>query len=1057
MYKKFFVCFHHAADNIKCWEQLADYIGKKTGEKVNLVCLNSYKEEVEIARTEEFDLVFQNPQISFLLAKKGYKPFARLKEQWDTITFIAKKDFNSNKDLLKVGIVPLEILYSTLIELEELGFDMTKISFRYFDNLVAIEKALLDGTIDIGILRKDTYDKKDEVFKNKVVCLKEFEIEIFHVFMMKEKELESEFGQKVQNILFEMHNDNEGKLILKQLETTKIMKLDYKFEFIQRISILGEKVYDLRNYKSFFNVIDNINNVGVLIFDRYIEYANNYAKQLLKLDEKSLESIEVKSLFKKNFINEIENTLDKKLTDKFLNEPYNNIQMISKTGEVIPVLAFISTIIFKGKPTNVLIFTDNRKAFVNEQLNNTLKDLLNIIITAEDIEEVFTSLNEKLHKGMHFDYIKTSLYRGNSLVKEYSVGKPLSKSIFINHDKATIDYKYIDINKHERALIILIPVYTFNDTKAIIEIQISSLSLYLDELIRFCKNLQKTVLFKLNDIEKNNFARFVYSAINSSKDFCFITDDKLKIIYHNKTVSEITGYKPEEIIGSTPSLFKSGKLGYDFYEALNKKLENNEEFSGVFINKTKDGSLFYLDAKILPIIRKNKKKGYIFIGKNITNEVILKTEIEQVKYKDFLTGLYNLTGFFLKSNEYLKENVESVSALILLDVYNMSFINTTYGHEFGNKLLINIANLLEKNMKKRDIIARVSGDDFAILLKNIKRKENIVKITERLISILNRKFVIDDKEVNILVKLSAVLYPDDAKDIKDLYSKAFMTLSLLKKSKDNIHYYNPLIEKEANNYLKIDHLLSKAIEEDLYELHFQPYFYSSDLSIAGFEALIRLKDEDGSLIFPGSFINQLEESIYLSDFEKWLVKKVSEIIIKTGYNISFNISAKNFSKNYLENIFKDIQQHVMEKMIIEITEREVNYNFNLYSEIFNKFKTKTKVKFALDDFGTGFSTLVRLKHLPCDIIKIDLSFIREMFTSDKDTALVNAIIDLGKRFNYVITAEGVENIQQYLYLKNIGCDIVQGYLFSKPVDEQTFLETDWQNLSITLKKKLGNL
>jgi len=237
-------------------------------------------------------------------------------------------------------------------------------------------------------------------------------------------------------------------------------------------------------------------------------------------------------------------------------------------------------------------------------------------------------------------------------------------------------------------------------------------------------------------------------------------------------------------------------------------------------------------------------------------------------------------------------------------------------------------------------------------------------------------------------------------------------------------------------------------------MHYQPYFHADTLNIVGFEALVRLRDKDGSIFYPSIFIDHLEDSQHLDEFEDWLIDDTANLINHTGYAVSINLSAKNLSQEKLINKISKISKCFCDKLTIEITEREMGDDFYLFAKRLEEFKKITGVKLAIDDFGTGYSSLSRLKYLSCDILKIDIIFIREMFKTEKDTAFVNAIIDLSKRFGYTIVAEGVETIEQFSYLRDCGCNIVQGYLLSKPVDRETLLNTDWERYSEDLRKKI---
>ena len=387
----------------------------------------------------------------------------------------------------------------------------------------------------------------------------------------------------------------------------------------------------------------------------------------------------------------------------------------------------------------------------------------------------------------------------------------------------------------------------------------------------------------------------------------------------------------------------------------------------------------------------------------------------------------------------------------------MSVINSEHGFEFGNEVLKYVANSLKELLKKRDLIARIGGDDFAIFASNIKEKENVIKILDRIKSFFKGSILISSVKIFVKLKISVVIYPFDGKSADELLNKCSLTLSNIKKKEDvEIEFYNDELSKEVKKSIYVDKLLAEGLLSDRFILHYQPYFYINTLEVAGFEALVRVKDENGKIIFPGDFIDYLENSVYLDEFERWLVKKSEEIIRNLGYPLSINLSAKNFNIDNLKRLIDNLGNEILEKLSIEVTERGVNDNLLLFSNDFNKYKDNRKFKIAIDDFGTGYSSLTRLKQMACDTIKIDISFIRDMFKSSKDTLFVQAIIELANRFGYKVLAEGVEDIKQFNYLRDNNCELAQGYLLSKPVDEDTLISTDWKLFAKKLKERLDS-
>lgn len=1048
---KFAICFHHTNEDIQIWQKFADYLSNKLGEDVELIAYANFYEEQQRSIEEDYDLVFQNPETVFILLQRGYKAIARFNEQWDTVYYISRKDFSKTKNYIKVGIVPIRVIYSTLLELEKIGFDINSIEFKVYRNLKEIHEGLLSGEIDLGITRKDTFSRLPEEFTSQMEIHLEFGMGIFHSFLVRSGNVQ--FEKRITEVLFSMHRDPHGKLLLEKLDSDKIVPIGYEFKFLDRLNSIGERIFEFRNYKSIFNALDQVHNVGVVIFGKYVKYMNKFAEKVLGYQDyiKNLETIQI---FDDNIRSDVEKNIERRLNGEKFDVKYNHIIMKAKDGSKIDVMGFASTIIFQGAPSGVFIFIDIRKRLFLEKMFYAIKEINHIIIYSQDREELFSKLINMLIEQVGFNYCRI-LDLKSPETPIYQFGTSLKKLDNIVSENDTITVEIINDEKGEIAgLIFIVPIFVNGKLDSVLEIHTNRYLDYMNEISLLMEELKRDVAFNIDKIDKDFQALSFYNAIKSSKDFCFITDKLGKIIYANNAVSEISKFSETEILGRKPSIFKSDKLGKDFYDDFYSKIYSGEQFNGIFINKTKNGDLFYLDASVLPIIKKGDIKGFVFIGKNITDEIVLKSEMEKLRYEDHLTKLNNFLGFTTKAKEFLLNNPDSISAIIMIDINNMSYINNSYGYHFGDGVFIKLAEELRNIVKHRDILARIGGDDFGIFIANMKKKENIFKIVDRVSNLFNKKFTVQGVDINLQPKIAVVLYPYDGKDINDLMNKCSLTLSKIRKQDAYIQFYDTELKIEADKFLEVEILISTAIEENRFVIHYHPYFHSSDLELAGFEALIRMYDRNGDLLYPNSFIDHLEQSIYNDRFEEWLIKNVDRIIGELGYPISINLSAKNLNYNNFVNKIKLFSDENMSKVTIEITEREANENIELFGDELIEYKCRNKLKIAIDDFGTGYSSLLRLKQMPCDIIKIDISFIREMFKTEKDTNFVGSIINLARSFNYTTLAEGVETVEQFSYLRDNGCDLVQGYLFSKPLDEETIKRIDWKEFSKGLREKI---
>lgn len=541
--------------------------------------------------------------------------------------------------------------------------------------------------------------------------------------------------------------------------------------------------------------------------------------------------------------------------------------------------------------------------------------------------------------------------------------------------------------------------------------------------------------------------RLISEAIKKSDEWLVITDDKADIIFANDFACSTTGYCKDEIIGQNPRVLKSGYQDGAFYEKLWGTLVSNQIFSSIFANRKKSGEIFYVKMKIIPITLGDNQKRYISIGREVTREIELTSEIEKIKFHDILTGLLNFNAFSFKTSEAIGKT-KKPCILFLVDINNLTYINQVYGLAAGDDLLKKAGELLSNSFKETDVIAKIGGDEFGVLLKDIRRKENAFVVKDKLSATFNIPMEIDGKCIPVGINAGAALYPDDGTDFKILYERASIALSNAKKGGvGTIEFFNPLMEEKALIFVKTENLIDRAIKENLFIFHYQPYFKTDDLSVGGFESLVRLKDDKGRIYSPAAFIDYLENSIYLEPFENFALETIVQKIKTWNTNISLNISAKSFKRESFYEKLINACYKVGSSLTIEITERVLVEDIekaqrliktlkNCGNEFGDKNACENPIRIAMDDFGSGYSSLFILKDLPINILKIDISFIRDITKGPRELALVRAIVELARELGLETVAEGVETEKQLELLKQLKCDYVQGFLLARPIPEE---------------------
>ncbi|MDH5570939.1 MAG: EAL domain-containing protein [Gammaproteobacteria bacterium] len=427
-----------------------------------------------------------------------------------------------------------------------------------------------------------------------------------------------------------------------------------------------------------------------------------------------------------------------------------------------------------------------------------------------------------------------------------------------------------------------------------------------------------------------------------------------------------------------------------------------------------------------------------------------------ISYHDNLTGLPNRLMFREYLGHYIanaRRKNESL-ALLFLDVDNFKWVNDTLGHDVGDNLLREFSERLQTMLRTGDIIAqdsikieseliaRVGGDEFIILLPNINGALAAGIVARRILACMQPSFVLDGHEMHAGVSIGATLYPDDGLDPDVLIKNADIAMYHAKKQgKNNYQYYSDSMNELAQQRLKMETRLRKAIEEEQFTLHYQPQVDIVNENIIGMEALIRWLDPVDGYIPPDRFIPVAEETGLILQIGEWVMDKVCKQIHSwksQGYadiRVAINVSSIQFQRQDLAGMLKKY----INKYDLQTGEIEVELTESIYICDEEKVQgtlsaiRKVGVKIALDDFGTGYSSLAYLRRYPIDILKIDRSFINEINQSDDGETVINAIIRMAHAMNLLVIAEGVEDKAQLDFLRKKKCDYIQGYYYYRPM------------------------
>ncbi|GAB6073957.1 putative bifunctional diguanylate cyclase/phosphodiesterase [Nautilia lithotrophica] len=422
---------------------------------------------------------------------------------------------------------------------------------------------------------------------------------------------------------------------------------------------------------------------------------------------------------------------------------------------------------------------------------------------------------------------------------------------------------------------------------------------------------------------------------------------------------------------------------------------------------------------------------------NTISEYIKKLEVSSVT--DSLTRLKNRK--FL--NEHLAKliNENQKFAVVFIDIDNFKDINDFFGHSVGDEIIIQISEILSKHVKDKEIVARIGGDEFVLVFEFYKNEDELNSRLELLLDNLNRVWNIHNQNITTTASIGVAEFPKTAKSVEELLKYADIALYEAKKiGKNKYVIFDENLKNKISREIQIKTSMNQALENNEFKLFYQPKF-DKDEKIIGCEALIRWI-KNGEVISPLDFIPIAEKSGFIIKLGNWIMKEVVNVQnewLKQGLSlhISFNVSPIQFRNekflSQLKEIFKNSNRQLIE---MEITESVFIQEKDKAKEVIDEIK-KYGLKISLDDFGTGYSSLSFLKEFDIDVLKIDKSFVDEIY-SDEGKVYIQTILNMAESLHLETIAEGVETKEQFDILKSLGCKYFQGYFFSKPLNKKDF-------------------
>ncbi|HJW81382.1 MAG TPA: EAL domain-containing protein, partial [Acidiferrobacterales bacterium] len=547
--------------------------------------------------------------------------------------------------------------------------------------------------------------------------------------------------------------------------------------------------------------------------------------------------------------------------------------------------------------------------------------------------------------------------------------------------------------------------------------------------------------------------RKLSSALEQTADSVVITDRNGVIEYVNLGFERLTGYGRADALGQTPRLVKSGKQGAGFYKKLWDTILAGEVFSDVFVNRRKDGSLYYEEKTISPLKGPaGQVTHFVATGKDVSERVQAQERLQHMAQHDALTELPNRALFLDRLRQSLARARwhQRLVAILFVDMDRFKTINDTLGHEVGDKLLQALAERLTASVREGDTVARFGGDEFVVLLDDVASEKDIGALAQKVIEAIIPPFVIDGQDLYITASIGVSLYPNDGEDSTTLLKNADIAMYRAKDlGKNTYQFYSADMSARAFERLTLESSLRHAIGRNEFRLYYQPQIDTTSGAILGVEALLRWQHPDFGLVAPAEFIPLLEETGLIAPVSEWVFRAACEQLCAwhaagwPALRMAVNLSPRQFQAAGLAIMIERGLATVgcdPELIELEITENVLLRHAAATLDTLDALRT-LGVRLAIDDFGTGYSSLSYLRRYSIDTLKIDRSFVHDVPGDPDDSAIISAIIVMAQSLKLDVIAEGVETEAQRDFLRERGCHMMQGYLFSRPLpaDELTAL------------------
>jgi diguanylate cyclase (GGDEF)-like protein/PAS domain S-box-containing protein len=556
-------------------------------------------------------------------------------------------------------------------------------------------------------------------------------------------------------------------------------------------------------------------------------------------------------------------------------------------------------------------------------------------------------------------------------------------------------------------------------------------------------------------------------AIAQGADRVIITDAQGCICYVNEAFVRASGHTAESVIGRTPAVLRSDEHQADFFERLWRALKAGRPYRTDIVNRTRTGDAYHEELSLTPLRDGDGNvTHFLSVGRDIGERKLVESDIIDQAYFDPLTGVANVRLLRERSRQILAltRRHGHISALLHVDLDRLRHINETLGRSVGDEVLRVVADRLRQSLRESDTLARLSSDEFLVLLSEVTEEEATARVVRRLRDAICRPCRIQDHSVTIGACIGVALYPQDATTFDELLEYADLALKRAQHSRSDFEFYQREQSEMTHDRLMLEDDLRWAWEHEQFVLHYQPILSGAGevvgaealtrgtSNVMGVEALARWPHLERGMVSPAQFIPLAERTGRIVSLDRWAIATAAKQAAAwaqdgwTGW-ISVNLSARSLHDPELPPyVARTLQVYGVERgrIVLEVTESAAMRDPALTAQLLGELKTAGALV-ALDDFGIGHSSLAYLRNFPVDLLKLDQSFIREI-GDPRNEQLLESLITLAHRMGARIVAEGVEEQHQLDWLRATGCDFIQGFLLGRPAPPENVRPSELRQL-----------